>query len=192
MKLTCKVSELADWEDVFRQCGAAGRADTEDRNNFQKFKYAVGRNWDRVNSEIRKAQESVKRILKPGAGYDEFLREVDALNREYCDKDANGEPVMKPMENGTQAFMFTESQRTARDGLLEEIKKKYANAIKDQEAREECANGHMAGNVDIELFTVPWACVPERISGAYLARVAVMCTDIPADVMEMMATKDNA
>ena len=192
MKLTCKRSELADWEDVFRQCGAVGRAEAEDRNNFQKFKYAVGRNWDKVNSFILKEQANIKEMLTPSDGYNSFMREVELLNREYCEKDKDGNPVTKEMENGSQAFVFSEEYRMARDGFLDAIKKRYALEIADQEQRENESARYMEGLVDIELFTVPWEYMPERISGAYLARCAVMCTDVPDDVKEMMACKDNA
>ena len=190
--LTCKIIELAGpngndgWEDVFRQAGAVGRADSEDRASFQKFKYAVGRNWDNVMSAIRMAQKQIRKMLDPSDDYNTFLREIEDLNKEYCQKDESGAPLLKDMENGSKSFTFTEEARVTRDGLVEVLKKKYADAIHEQEHQEEAVQKFMQSTVDIELFTVPFMNVPERISGPYLARMMVMCTDVPDDVMEMV------
>lgn len=190
--LICKRIELAGpngndgWEDVFRQCGAVGRGDGEDRQNFQKFKYAVGRNWDNVMSAIRFSQKKLREMLDPSEEYNMFLREIEVLNLEYCQKDEKGEPVLKQMENQTNAFTFTEENRAARDAKVEELKKKYSDAIDEQSQKEIRVNIYMQYEVQIELFTVPWEYMPERLSGAYLARCAVMCTGVPDDVQEMM------
>lgn len=190
--LTCKRIELAGpngndgWEDVFRQCGAVAPCDQDDKAAFQKYKYAVGRNWDAVMSAIKFCQKELRKALEPSPEYDVFLREVDDLNREYCQKDASGQPVTKAMENGTVAFVFGEDQRALRDGLLEEIRKKHAAAIDEQKAKEEAASEYMQGEIDVPLFCVPWACIPGRIGAAYYPALSRMCTDIPADVQEMI------
>lgn len=191
-KLVCKRSELPEWEDVFRQCGAVTKAESEPREPFQKAMYAIGRNWDRVQKVIKHVQAQVRKMLAPSDLYDAFLKEVEALNREYCQQDEQGEPVFKPNAQGQNTFQFTDANRATRDGMVEALKKRpaYATAIDEQETKEKDIGKFMEEPIEVELFTVPWSSMPERLSGPYLSRVAVMATDIPPDVADMMKNED--
>lgn len=188
--LTCKRSALAGdngndgWLDVFHQCGTVGRADGEDRDQFQKFKYACGRNWDRVMSAIKTAQEEVKAILSPSDDFHAWMRICEDLNREYCTKDTSGNPVLKVNENGSQSFTFTPENRRKRDALMDGYRSdpKWAAVLQEDDDKRSQANAFMEGTIDMELYTVPWDFLPERMSAPYMARVAIMCTGAPADI----------
>ena len=191
-KLVCKRSELPEWEDVFRQCGAVTKAESEPREPFQKAMYAIGRNWDRIQKIIKRAQGEVRKILAPSDLYDSFLKEIESLNREYCTKDAAGDPLFKANAQGQNTFQFTDENRKVRDGMVEALKARpaYSLAIAEQKNAEDNANKFMEEPIEVELFTIPWSSMPERLSGPYLSRVAVMATDIPHDVAEMMKNED--
>lgn len=193
--LKCKRSELAGvsesdgWLDVFHKCGLAPRADGEDRDHYQKFKYACGRNFERVMSEVKKCRKEVEEILMPSDFYDEFMRKVEAINRKHCLLDEKGEPDLIVNQNGTGSFKFTDERRALRDAELETLKAEpiFALSIKDQESKQKCAEAHMADTCEVELYTVPWAWLPERMGSAYLAKITVMCTDVPPEIAEDVA-----
>lgn len=191
--LTCKRIELAGphgndgWLDVFQQCGAVSPCDQDDKANFQKYKYAVGRNWDSIMQTVKACQKQLRKMLAPSDEYNKFMKEMEDLNFEYCMKDGNGAPELKKNEAGTPLYQFSPSDRVTRDGLAGELKKKYADAIDEQEEKESCAEtDFMQGEVQVELFTVPWSFIPGRIGAAYYPALTRMTTDIPDDIQEMI------
>lgn len=172
---------------MFQQCGAVSPCDQDDKASFQKYKYAVGRNWDAVMQAVKFCQKQLRKMLEPSAEYNAFMNEIEALNFEYCMKDADGKPDIKKVEGGSPLYQFTTDSRAARDGLAGEIKKKYAEAIDEQEEKESKAESdYMQGEIEVELFTVPWSFIPGRIGAAYYPALARMTTDIPEDVQEMI------
>lgn len=193
--LKCKRSELAGvserdgWLDVFHQCGLAPRADGEDRDHYQKFKYACGRNFDRVMSKVKEIRKEVEEIMMPSDFYDEFMRKVEAINRKHCLLDEKGEPDLTVNENGTGTYKFTDERRALRDAELEALKAQptFAAAIEDQNEKRKAAAAFMEEPCEVELYTVPWSWLPERAGSAYLARLSVMCTDVPPEIAEDVA-----
>lgn len=181
--LECRLDELADWEDIFRQCGTVTRGEAEDREFFLKFKYACGRNWERVSAEVKRQQGIINDMLSVDVnGWSEYLREVEAANQEHCTKDEHGAPVLKPGKDGNQNYTFTAEARKVRDGIVEFLKGKYADAIKAKTEQEQAVQRYMESTVAIPLFCVPWAWIPERLNASYLAKVAVMCTGAPEGI----------
>lgn len=187
-QIIVKRSELVDLEDLFRQCGTVSRADGEDLDTYKKFKYAVGRNWDKVMSQIKSDQKKLRSIMLPDAEYDRYMQHVENLNRQFCRKDDAGAPILLDGPDGGKRYQFDSDAKKLRDAAVEEVKPAFAKAIENQNLKEEAAVQFMDDEVTIDLHEVPWAWVPERISGPYMARIVIMCRNVPEDSESLTTT----
>lgn len=170
------------YEDIFRQCGGVTRAEGEDRELFMKFRYAIGRNWKKIESEIEKANQALKFILNHSKGYIEFLEAHSKLADELAEKDEDGNVILESDKNdpSRQHRKFSPEAMEEGERRLAELKASHADAIKEQLQRIERANAFLDEEIEIELYSVPFAWVPEKISGPWFDAIMCMVDDPPA------------
>lgn len=172
--------QIGYWEDVFMQVGNVSRAETEDRDNYMKFKYAAGRNWRKLEQLRKQTAASVDRLLAPSDAYQKFMKDRESLLASCAVVDADGDPQMEKRDDGRNYFVFDAEGHAKAEALMVEHRKAHAEVVEEQLRKQEQTTAYLADELQVALYTVPWAWVPERISGAYLQAVELMCVDAPA------------
>lgn len=180
-QLTIKRDEIEKYEDLFRQVGAVGRGDTEDRNLFMKFKYAVGKNWKRLESELKIVRKKVQELMTPTPAYIEFMKRREEIAEQFATKDADGNVIYTNDKDDPtrQHRQFTPENQEAGTKALEELKTECALALAQYAQAEQAAQDYLNEEITIDLYSVPFEWVAERIAGAWLESVTIMVDDPP-------------
>ena len=177
--VTMTKQELMEYAEVFRQISAVAKGDTEDREAFMRFKYAVGRNAANFNSMAKQIAAEVRATLREEPAYSEFIKARETIALKHCVKDDKGEPVIDVAKDGSESWKFSEDgEKAAREESAAHP------AIQRQKQIEDAAAKAMLEPVEMALYTVPWSCAPERVSGEFLAAIMPMFTEVPAEVLD--------
>lgn len=180
--LKIKRGECERYEDLFRQVGAVGRGETEDRETFLKFKYAVGKNWNKLDSLVKEVNGRLAKIMEPDEHYREFQVKREAIADKYATKDADGNVIFTTDKEdpNRQHRAFTQENQLLGEQELDALKTEYDFSIRKYEKQAEAAKAYCDEEVTIELFSVPFSSVAEKIAGAWLDAIEIMLTDPPA------------
>lgn len=116
-----------------------------------KFAYFVAKNLSILSKEI----DIISTINKPSDKYNEFLVEKDTLAVKYCNKDENGNPIVKD-----NMVTFPEENLDIFNKELEELLVKYEDTLKEQNDKDIQVNTLMDNDTDIKLFKVNLNDVP--------------------------------
>lgn len=192
--VTVKRGELANWYDTFQQASGVAKGDTEDRQNYMKFKYWCGRNCAVIEGVINAAQKHIN-AMRPTPAYIEFAQARQAVAEKFAERNAKGEPMTVKGEGGLETYVFTPEGRKAGDEALEELHQHYALPIRGEEQRQKDIAAYLNEAVSFDLFTLPWSFAPERVSGTYLAMLAAMFDGTPewnepSDIWEPCGSSD--
>lgn len=179
--LTIKRGEAERYEDLFRQVGAVGRGETEDRDTFLKFKYAVGKNWKKLESLVKEINAKLAVIMEPDEHYRAFQVKREEIADKYATKDADGNVIFTPDKDdpNRQHRAFTQENQLLGEQELDALKTEYEFSITKYETQTEAAKAYLGEEVAIELYSVPFSSVAEKIAGAWLDAVEIMLTDVP-------------
>jgi hypothetical protein len=148
-----KNNDLAKYVQLFDECGKVTKGDGDNPETFMKFKYACGRNWDKV--------KGVYIALLKSPAYQAMMQAREVCQEKYCTKDPGGQPLLKQTTQGEE-YTFTRENQALCDAEIHLICEELMEEI----------------NM-IELFKVPFATVPEKMAGAYIKELEVMLTGLP-------------
>jgi hypothetical protein len=146
-------ANLAKYVQLFDECGKVMKGEGDNPETFMKFKYACGRNWDKV--------KSLYIALLRSPAYQAMMHAREESQEKYCTKDAEGQPILKQTAQGEE-YTFTKENQ----------------ALCDAEVHLVCEELMEEVNL-VELFKVPFATVPEKMAGAYIKELECMLTDLP-------------
>jgi|GEM_PF-6281929 len=152
---------------------------TKDR--IAKFQYAAGKNYNRARAE---AQRTYDRQMAMQSEYED--PELEAYDKQriaacesHCVRDEHGQPVMRQDDNGTSAYKIQPALKEDFDGLLNDLKGEYADAIKRRNDFDDDISAVLDEEVDMEFHVVPWDHKPAMFSGSYADILAPMFTGKP-------------
>jgi hypothetical protein len=181
--------------DHFTRCARPPRSGGEDKDLVQKFKYAVGRNYQRMQrivDETAKLKSAIAEHLPlPPAPPElaEYERERQAIILSHARRNEAGQVVAKRDEQTGEVNPVIPTEAHAEvQRLIDELRARYAGPIevrekqiREMEAAWKKAEEEIdAQQVEVALFTFPFADVPEAISGTHLADLSIMLTGCPA------------
>ena len=168
-------SEWLEMLDAVSRAATVQRGESDDADCLKKFKYACGRNFDRIQSVLRKAQSEQDQITSSHPAFLEYTQKYSELGEQFCKRDENGQPVLDESDPEKPKYIFEkENQQPYRDAV-DALRVEYRETLDLVESIWEQVE-------DIDLFMIPWAWVPERISGGYLFAISDMISDLPTEL----------
>lgn len=132
-----------------------------------KFAYAVAKNKNLVKREVKLFSES----NKPNEKFLEFDKKRVELCQEYCEKNENGEPVIK---NNT--FIGLE-KNDAFNKVIEELREEYKEAIDEREKQSKEYNKMLDEEIELDFHKVLLENVPSDITGQQLELILPIVDD---------------
>ncbi|MCK4816320.1 hypothetical protein KA005_11175 [bacterium] len=144
-----------------------------------KFTYAVTKNKRRLESEI-KIMEKAK---EPDKSFKEFEKEIDALYKEYADKDVMGKPKMKKImvsatKSSWQYIIPGLNDPESKYGkAVAVLRKKHKEALEAQEKKEEEYQEFLKEESEWKPFMIDLAIVPDDIHQTIMDRIIWMIKD---------------
>jgi len=179
--LKCTIRELRDHLDHFQSASKVQRADNEDAEKVNRFKYACGKNAEKVMSFIKKITPDLAKIAVPIDGLSDYDAARIAICEKYCQRDETGSPKLQENEKEkTKEYVFSfEDQKTVQKELSA-LGKIYKSILSKVEKQQTDIEAYLDTSVEIqELHCVEWKDLPERISGTYLVVLSPMIKNIP-------------
>lgn len=190
--------EATQFYEHCTRCGRPPRSAGEDRDEVQKFKYAVGRNYQiaaRVHDETERLK--IAQITDPP----EMPEPIKAYERERRDilmrhskRNEGGQVVLRRDEQTgeTNPVIPPDAHGVVIDAI-NDLQARYAEPIQewnqilaDREAAIAAAQNAIEDElVSFEIYTYPFARVPESISGTHLADLSIMLSNAP-DLEDML------
>lgn len=174
------------------RCGRPPRSGGESREEVQKFKYAVGRNYQIASRIVDKTERlKIERAPNPPEQTPEiraYERERENILMRNAKQNAGGQTVMRRDEQTGEVMPVIPTEaRTIVMLAIDDLQVRYADAIKDWNAlisvhEAAVARVHAeidAETVEFEIYTYPFDKVPESISGTHIADLAPMLTGLP-------------
>ncbi len=128
-----------------------------------KFAYAVAKNLKIVNSEL----EIIEKLRMPSKEYIKtYDKERLELCEKYCEKDEKDEP-----KTNVTGYEFTPENRKKFEREVEELKAKHPGVVKEYEDQIEEYNKMIGEEMEIELFMIDQANIPEDITTGQLSGI---------------------
>jgi len=123
-----------------------------------KFAYAISKNSKNLSEEVEACESSMKR----SKSFIEYDEKRVVLCKEHCDKDEGGKPVI--IENaGTGTYAGLKGNNSF-DKAIEVLQSEYSEAIEEQKKMADEFKKFLEEEVEVELYKVKLADVPEDIS----------------------------
>lgn len=174
------------------RCGRPPRGPGEDRDEVQKFKYAVGRNYQiagRIHdqTERRKIEVMTDPPEMPEA-IKAYERERHDILMKHAKRNKAGQAILRRDEQtGETNPVISPDDHTAVMAAIDELQKRYAPEIAAWNSilAEYDRIIHKAQNavddeiVTFDIYIFPFDRVPESISGTHLADLSIMLTGVP-------------
>ena len=178
--LKCRRSELEKYHELFDQVGKVTRAESEALDPYMRFKYAAGRNFQRVRSVLQATVARWNEMLKPTQGWLAFQAARDEVCRKFCKQDEDGDPVITDGKDGEKLYDFTADGRQRANEAIDALTAgEYLVDFTLRQGKEREAREYLDEMVEVPIYTVPFATVPERVAGGFLAECAIMVDGLP-------------
>jgi hypothetical protein len=173
--------EIDRYEDLFRQIATVSRGETEDHELYMKFKHAVGKNLKKLELANKLLVNEIGLIATQQPEYQTFLCACEEIADKWADKDEKGNVILVPDKDDPkhQRRQFSPENQKASDDEIGTLKKIYADAIRHHENQTAKALALLDEYVEIELLSVPFEWVAERIAEAWLDAITCMVDDLP-------------
>lgn len=178
-KLVITNRDLPEHVELFELCGKVMRGEREESQPYMKFKYACGRNWAKLNALTKAASAKYREITKSAPEYRTILLACEDSRKIHCTKDAQGLPVMEKDERGVELYTFTSEALATCDAEIKAIVAKSQEVYDVHQAKLKAGELFLNEEVSIDLFTVPFSMIPERMAGAYIPAISIMLTEVP-------------
>jgi len=174
-----KRSRLPEMAEIFADCSKVTMSENDGKDAVDRFKYACGKNWRALQTLAQETKAVIERMQAPSPAFGEFQSERDAILREFAVKDDDGKPVTY-VDRGVERYKIAPERMEDLAGSIKELGERYDSAVKEQQAKDKAAEAYADDEIDVPLFTVPWACVPDKVPGTFRQEIAAMFTDPPA------------
>ena len=172
--LTLTRKALYETKEAYDQACKVTPGETDNREDVLKFKYACGKNANRLRALLNETGAEVQRLHYSLPEYAAFMQECTDAAEEMADRDDNGQPVV----DADGDFVITKRKEEF-EGSLEWLRKKHAAAIEAQKAVAAKIDEYLEQTVDVKLHQVSFVSLPEKIGGAYVDLIGEMLTDKP-------------
>jgi hypothetical protein len=204
-------SEVQFLYEHLTRCARPPRSGNETLEDNQKFKYAVGRNYQ-ITARIVDETERMKAAIKieqptPPDGYAEYERARQDIILKHAKRNDGGQVVAKrdeqtgeanpviPPEAHTQVMREVDALQVQYKDILA-ARQAQVQAMEDQCAALSAAIDNQM--VEFALFAWPFEKVPEAISGTHLADLSPMLTGCPelepgeSNIVELRPAKESS
>ena len=183
LKVTLRKREIEDLLEVFTRAGGAPRSEHEDVEQHQKFKYAMGRNFEltrRVVDRIHKEIEA-QRVYPPE--WEAYRKQYEHIGEEYCQRDDSGQPDIDYSDPDRPKLKFenAETEKLYRDAI-DQLREQYADTLAQMSEQEKKLDTVWDETASLELFSVPFAWIPERVHGGFIYALRHCIRDLPQDI----------
>lgn len=153
----------------------------EDMILFNKFKYAVGKNYNRLDSLNDQTNARLREILHAeDKEFDAMRMAMKQLAEEYAERDDNG-AVIYCDENHTQVRIPNESMPLYEAGK-DDLKEKYKDAMARQQERESAADAYLEEMVSVDFHQIDFAVLPRSLGGVWMNSISPMISGIPEEL----------
>lgn len=180
-KTTMTREETAELAGHIGAAGKSPKGDSDDLGMYKKFKYACGKNRDRLLAIAKRTNRLIDEALNshPPA-YDEFIDKCEESFKTHAKKDENGDPVTR-VTPGTQQeiYVLDPPDEAAANEEVEALKKEYEVTLSAMAGIDEKIAAIKAEPIEIELHTIPFEHVPERMASGYYTVLEPMLVDLP-------------
>ena len=131
-----------------------------------KFAYGVARNISNLKSEI----EALQKAYAPKKDFLPYERKRATLATSNSVK-VNGVP-QKITENGIERFVIEDSPKF--EAELKTLQKEYKQVVEERETQKKAFQEILKEEVEIELHTIPFECVPLAIKAKEMAGILLI------------------
>lgn len=184
--LVCTIRELPSHLDHFQTAGKVRRGESENAENVTRFKYACGRNAERIEHEIKRVNIRLSDLQLEIEGFEDYLLARNTICDVHCKRDSDKKPIFiggaEDKENGSEKkYTFSPENLKITRKEISVLEKEYKNVLKAKHDQVEDEEKLLDQTVEIKLHTFDWKNIPENISGTYLAVLTPMFTSIPEE-----------
>jgi hypothetical protein len=182
--LKCTIRELPAHLDHFQAASKVQRAENEDSEKVNRFKYACGRNADLITSLIKTINIDLTKITAPVDGFDDYMTARSVICEKHCQRDETGNPKFiggeEDKENGgMKRYIFNPETLKIAKKEIAALDKTYKTVLAKVEKQQTDMEEYLDKETKVSLYCVEWKDLPERISGTYLVVLSPMIKNIP-------------
>ncbi len=175
------VKEIEPLMEAIGQAATATASEGEDINRVKKFKYAAGKNYNKLRS-IAKAINQRQLDMQDGYSdkeFDEYNVKRTEICESHAEREDSGKIVYKQGADGGQRYAIAKALKTDFDIQIKELGGEYKEALARYRENEDKTAAVLDEEIAIELFTISWEMMPIQISGGYADAITPMLTDVP-------------
>jgi FtsZ-binding cell division protein ZapB len=132
-----------------------------------KFSYAVVKTHRLVETELRDLAET----NKPSDEYQEFEKKRQELVMKYAKKDKDGKPMTFVSGGMVKAHI---DDTDACNAAVDELKKKYEKAVKEQEEKDAKFEKFREEPADVKIHAMPEDAFPKNMTSQHLSGIFEM------------------
>jgi len=164
---------LADSLAVMAGCERAGNESVE---MVRRFKYAMGRNYEVVRKLADETKELCAAVNESNLMQEYTFKREDAV-REFAEHNPDGtlKTKLDPATDKQIADVTKENMKHLR-AKWTALEKEYVPRL------DKIVNNILAQEIEVPLWRWSFANLPEKISGTYIAAIAVMLDDVPENI----------
>lgn len=133
-----------------------------------KFAYAIAKNRKLVQSEV----DVIKEAIAPDEKVKEYDQKRIAMCRDYCQMDANGQPVI-----AEQNFVIDPEKQEDFNKAIEELREEYTEALDAHRVKLEQADQLLQEEVDLDFHKVLIDNFPDGLNQQQYELLMVFATD---------------
>ena len=153
----------------------------DDRDALRLFKYRVGRNLDFALSAQRATERACAALVEENPAWDEFVRQREEVAMQYAVRDTAGAAVMSTGQDGAHGVSIQFEKQGDYERDLAELENNFRDAIAARTANAKVLERHRETATELEVMTFPFADLPARLGGGYLARIRCMLDGVPQE-----------
>ena len=153
----------------------------EEMEAFNRFKYAVGKNYRKVAAVNEETNAKLRGILHADdPDFPRYRAALKSLAEKYADRNDDGKVIyLDPDE--TQVQIQNESMPLYEAEKLE-LAEQFAPFLERQKQREAEADAYLAGMCTVDLHLVAFRALPRSLGGVWMNAIAPMIHGIPAEL----------
>ena len=153
--------------------------ESENPQGVKRFKYWVGRNLEIVRRERERTRLLQKAELRPIPGWQEYEQARFAIALKYGKRDARGNPIQVEQPDGSPGVEIEEAHRTKCTAEIAAFDHQHRALLRTAHADAQRALAVEGRDVSLEVFSIPFADVPERLAGGITADLRFMLEGAP-------------
>lgn len=172
------------------KCGGAA----EDEEIVRRWYYAVGKNYQTVQREIKKLKARCEALYRDNPVFAQCKAEQDRIRAEAA-KNEDGQVPFRNLDDGTREIIVPEEkqEQVAKQIRAMWSKPENAKARKMYDEDDRKVERELDKPVRVAFHTFPWHQVPRGMKGTYLSFLAsYMIEEIPGDLEAVTAANEQA